>query len=265
MGLSRRFSPCHDRYDMGGVIKRFLLFVALTSLVSWTCMASQVSMAQVSHQLTRHATSDLWSGYVAFASHHHKFTSVSAKWIEPAVTCPTDGSVAFWVGFSNQGTVEQAGSFIRCSAGQPTYWSFWEMAPTEPIRGVFQVQPGDVLKSRVSFLGSRAHPKFEMSVRDITSGQSSRRDAACGQGLECSRTAVDWIGETISGDLPNWGSIRFSSCRATLDTGQLGPIGSPYWSNIPIDLVYFPSEQQRAVVTDLRGTGAFFRDIWKSA
>jgi hypothetical protein len=138
------------------------------------------------------------------------------------------------------------------------------MYPTEPIIRVFQIQPGDVLKSRVSF-GAGGHHQFEMSIRDITSGQSSTRDIACEQGLSCSRTYADWIGESISGDLPNWGSIRFSACRGALDTGQSGPIGSPYWSNLPIDMVDYPSGVKRAVVMDLRGTGAFFRDIWKSA
>jgi hypothetical protein len=211
-----------------------------------------------------HATSTGESGYVAYyPSYDTGFTLVSAKWVEPSVTCPVpklyDPAEAFWVGFTGDGTVEQAGSFVFCSNGTPYHWSFWEMYPTTGLARVFQIQPGDVIKSKVTYHPSSG--RFVMIVKDLTSAQSFVQRSTCGAGLGCSRISANWIVEDTTDTLPDWGTLRFYHCHARSDTGTIGTVSGPAWSYTPIDMVD-GSGNLRAHVSSLNATGAAFRDTW---
>ena len=207
----------------------------------------------------------MWSGYQAyFPSFDTGFTVVSAKWVEPSITCPPpdnlpNPTVAFWVGLSGDGTVEQSGSFAFCVNGIPSHWSFWSMFPATGTALVFTIEAGDVIKSKVSYLASS--DRFVMLVKDLTSGQSFVQRGSCGAGLDCSRVSANWIAENPSGPLPDWGTMRFYGCHATSDLGTIGTISGPGWSNLPIDLVD-DSFNLRAHVSGLNATGTAFTDTW---
>jgi hypothetical protein len=191
---------------------------------------------------TAHATSTGEAGYQAYyPSFDTGFTLVSAKWVQPAVTCPVpksiyDPAVAFWVGFAGgSGTVEQAGSFVFCSNGAPYYWSFWTMYPSTGLARIFQIQPGDIIKAKVAFHPSNG--RFVLIVRDLTSAQSFVQWSTCGASLDCSRQTANWTAEVLTDTLPDWGKLLFYSCHAVSDTGTIGTVSGPGWSYTPIDMV----------------------------
>src|SRR5438105_2174985 len=75
----------------------------------------------LSHRLVLHSTSGNWSGYAATGG---GFTSVSASWVQPAVSCTSKTTYSsFWVGIDGDGSnsVEQTGSEADCSGGRAVY------------------------------------------------------------------------------------------------------------------------------------------------
>src|ERR1700722_9808224 len=74
--------------------------------------------------------SHIWSGYVACGS---TYTSVTATWVQPQVSCTTAGNVSFWVGLDGYGssTVEQTGTSVSCATGTPQYYGWWEFYPAD--------------------------------------------------------------------------------------------------------------------------------------
>ncbi|MFD8708353.1 G1 family glutamic endopeptidase [Kitasatospora sp. NPDC059648] len=116
-----------------------------------------------------HGTSSNWGGYVATGG---KFTSVSADWIQPAVTCTdSDTRSAFWVGLDGDGsnTVEQIGTEADCSSGSPVYSAWYEMFPSYPTDLRDPVEPGDHLTASVTTDGSGT---FTLALTDSTRGWS---------------------------------------------------------------------------------------------
>ncbi|MFJ9775072.1 G1 family glutamic endopeptidase [Kitasatospora sp. NPDC101157] len=116
-----------------------------------------------------HGTSSNWAGYVSTGG---KFTSVSADWVQPAVTCTdTDSWSAFWVGLDGDGskTVEQIGTEADCSGGSPVYSAWYEMFPSYPVDLRDPVEPGDHLTASVTTDGSGV---FTLSLTDLTRGWS---------------------------------------------------------------------------------------------
>ncbi len=74
-----------------------------------------------------------WAGYDATSAH---YTSVSASWVQPKVTCKDDNEyvAAFWVGLdggkSGDDSVEQTGTEAICFYGILTEYAAWsEMYP----------------------------------------------------------------------------------------------------------------------------------------
>lgn len=101
-------------------MKRMKFFA---SLVAWAFFMGGMAPAA-----TTASHAGTWSGYVDKGA---TFTYVSASWIQPAVSCPVPTArVSFWIGFDGfgNGTVEQAGTFVKCSLNAPVdYRAFWEM------------------------------------------------------------------------------------------------------------------------------------------
>jgi hypothetical protein len=187
--------------------------------------------------------------------------------VQPSVTCPVpklySPQEGFWVGFAGgSGTVEQAGSYVLCSNGTPYYWSWWEMYPSTGIALMFAIEPGDLIKAKVTY-----HPasgRFVLIVRDLTSAQSFVQRSTCGAGLDCSRQTANWIAEDTTDTLPDWGKLRFYSCHAVSDTGTIGSVSGPGWSYTPIDMVD-GSGNLRAHVSSLNATGTSFTDTWDAS
>ncbi len=124
----------------------------------------------------RHSESLNWSGYAV--SGHGPYTSVQARWTQPAVDCaktPTAWS-SFWVGLDGDttGTVEQTGTEADCSSGSAVYYAWYEMYPHYPVEYANPVAPGDSMSAAVTYLG-RGY--FRLTITDATRGwsQSTRQ------------------------------------------------------------------------------------------
>ncbi|HJQ45046.1 MAG TPA: G1 family glutamic endopeptidase [Amycolatopsis sp.] len=97
-----------------------------------------------------------WGGYVSSGS----FTSATASWTEPAVTCTSTHDVfAPWVGIDGDGssTVEQVGVATDCSSGSPQYQAWYEMYPAAPVYYDNPVSAGDKITATVNRTGTNTY------------------------------------------------------------------------------------------------------------
>jgi len=125
------------------------------------------------------SNNNVWSGYVASPESGHQFTTVSASWVQTAVTCPkSDAWTLFWVGIDGwsqigNATVEQGGSSAQCTGGGKNsvdYEAWWEMYPTNDVQTVFPIAVGDHISSSVVY--SSTDRSYTVSVTDATSGMA---------------------------------------------------------------------------------------------
>ena len=104
----------------------------------------------------RHSTvtSVNWAGYAASGS-AGSFSSVSASWTQPSVTC-ADGETsysAFWVGLDGymSSTVEQIGTSSDCQNGDPTYYAWYEAYPKPGRLCSTTIDAGDQVEASVVY------------------------------------------------------------------------------------------------------------------
>jgi hypothetical protein len=148
-----------------------------------------------------------WSGYVTAG---REFSSVSARWTEPAVTCnATTDAFAPWVGLGGFGTtmVEQAGVETNCAAGVPVYRAWYELAPAAPVYYDDPVGAGDSISAEVTRAGTR----YTLTVTDHTR-QWSRTVTRSYDG---SNASAEFILESPTGTFPDFGTVTFT--RASVD------------------------------------------------
>ncbi|MGW4528756.1 G1 family glutamic endopeptidase [Amycolatopsis sp. NPDC004378] len=114
---------------------------------------------------------DNWAGYAA-AGVSGAFTSVSASWTQPAVSCTNDyRSSSFWVGIDGYANshLQQTGSKARCRDGVAEYYAWYEVLPASESRWDVAVEPGDHLHAEV---GKNAAGEWVMTLSDSTRGWS---------------------------------------------------------------------------------------------
>jgi hypothetical protein len=161
-----------------------------------------------------------WAGY-ASAGNPGTFTSVSASWTEPAVTCAaTDTLASFWVGLDGDGstTVEQTGTEADCDGGAAAYQGWFEMFPAAPVFYDDPLEPGDALSASVVADGGGA---FTLTLTDSTQGWTETTE-------QTSETAQLGSAEVITEapsdqavlPLSNFGTVGFTG--ATADDTALG-------------------------------------------
>ena len=175
-----------------------------------------------------------WSGYADASGGlsgpgvSGTFSSVSAKWTTPAVSCSNEDQLAAsWVGldgFNNQ-TVEQDGTLEWCFEGQPYYYTWYEMYPADNITVGDTVSPGDQIAARVSASGSN----YTLSLVDYTHPANSFSTVQTCARTVCTDTSAEWIVERPAfqigvAPLANYKSEHFSSGSVTAN-GVTSPIG----------------------------------------
>jgi hypothetical protein len=138
--------------------------------------------------------SNNWSGYADTGS---GFTTVTAKWTEPKASCTSASSLAaFWVGIDGYSStsVEQDGTLIECDGGSPSYFSWWEMYPSNDVQVVGgSVEPGDVITASVV----RSGTSYKLSVTDSTHPANSfSTTQSCS---DCANSSAEWIAEAPTG------------------------------------------------------------------
>lgn len=112
-----------------------------------------------------------WAGYAVTSG---RFTSASARFVVPRVTCtgPTSG-LSQWVGIDGYGsnTVEQDGISATCANGAPSYFAWYEMWGNleandgNLVRLLETVRPGDLISASVR----ASNNEWYFRVTDLTS------------------------------------------------------------------------------------------------
>ena len=162
------------------------------------------------------ATSQNWAGYAA-AGQPGTFTSVSASWTQPAVTCTAQQTFSsFWVGLDGDGTqtVEQTGTEADCNNGGPTYQGWFEMFPNAPVFYNNGVAPGDAMSASVVANGGGV---FTLTLADQTQGwtQTTSQTSAAAQ-LGSAEIVAEAPSDANSVlPLSNFGTVSFSDAAVT--------------------------------------------------
>jgi len=136
-----------------------------------------------------------WSGYADTAA-PGTFTAVSATWRQPATICSSEQRLtATWVGLDGftDSTVEQDGTLAYCFEGQASYYTWWEMYPTNSVVVVGSaVTPGDLIKASVTGSGG----SYTLSVTDASRPSNSFSTVqACAPAGGCEGSSAEWIAE----------------------------------------------------------------------
>ncbi len=212
-----------------------------------------------------------WAGYVSSGRDTH-FTSVSATWRQPAVSCAVGRAtyMSSWIGLGGDTShaVEQIGTEADCGVdGTATYSSWFELYPTVSGDPHVAIRPGDVVSAEVTVSGG----DVRLSMTNQTLGtRFSRRLHA--DHLDVS--SAEWIVEAPSvcptadpagcGDsvLSDFGSTRFTRARASA-AGRKGTVTGPGWTTTPYALAtggaptgVAPNAGPRAMESAQRGSRA---------
>jgi hypothetical protein len=197
-----------------------------------------------------HSTSSNWAGYAATGS---RFTSVSASWTQPAVSCGSATTYSsFWIGIDGDGSnsVEQTGTEADCSGGRAYYSSWYEMYPAYPVNYSNTVSPGDHFTSTVSVSGST----FTLTLTDVTRGWTKTTTKSSSTAKKYSAEVIAEAPSSSTGVLPlsNFGTASFTNSTAN---GQ--PIG-----NFSPDRINMASGSTTKATTSALSGGGNFSVTW---
>jgi hypothetical protein len=207
-----------------------------------------------------------WSGYADDNTSSNTYSKVTGKWVEPAVTCTsTEALAAFWVGIDgfNSGTVEQDGTLAFCDGGSASYYTWWEMYPTNTIQIVGStVSPGDAIAASVVKTGT----KYALKITDSTTPADSFTTTQTCAAATCVDSSAEWIAEAPSGSggilpLPNFKTWKLTA--ATVKSGST----SGKISTFPDDEITMvnSSSQVKAQPGPLNSAGNSFTVTWKKS
>ena len=130
------------------------------------------------------APSHRWAGFVVSAP-KVSYTSVSATWTQPALTCPRAGPAALstiWVGLGGygrkSGALEQVGTDANCdAAGRASAFAWFELLPdiAHTIDGT--VAAGDTISASVRVVELNV---VQLRLRNVTRHWSFRTEIKVG-------------------------------------------------------------------------------------
>ncbi|MFL5862770.1 MAG: G1 family glutamic endopeptidase [Solirubrobacteraceae bacterium] len=222
--------------------RMFLIMAAAAA-----CTLSAVPVASASTDVQT-ASSGNWAGYVVGGSSsgaHYK--NVSGSWVVPAAKCSSgQGYSSFWVGIGGSGSgqteaLEQTGTEADCNAnGSPSYFAWYELVPSAPVKVNMAVHPGDHITGKVTVEGTNV----TVSLSNATSGASFSKTL---QMSNPDTSSAEWIAEapsTCSGGLSNctplsladFGTVQFTNSNATTTDGHTGTISDSAWSTAAVTL-----------------------------
>ena len=205
-----------------------------------------------------------WAGYAVNSSKAGAFTSVTATWVQPELTCnPSQTSyAAFWGGLdgSDDNTVEQTGTLGECVGDVASYSAWYELYPQEDIVTIADktVSPGDRMTATVTADGSG---KFTLVLSDTPKNgpfwSETVIQKATTRPLPLQESA-EAIVEAPSSDkqilpLANFGTMSFTGVTANNE-----PIGSA--ANLPnLDQIDIESSggQLEAITSNLTNQDEF--------
>jgi hypothetical protein len=277
------------------------LLLAVAALAPMAALASEAAApgAASGHETfaalrtsTSTAVSSNWAGYMATGT-STTYTSVTATWKQPTVTCE-DGHAgaasAFWVGLGGSSSasqaLEQIGTSADCDSktGKPKYYAWYELVPSPSVTiKSLKVAPGDLITTSVNITGSDT---VLVQVKNRTR-KTTFTKALTVENPDLS--SAEWIAEapsTCNGyrcvtlPLSNFGSVQFTKIAA-IGNGIGGTLtANPGWTTTAISLVadnrhgFFPgpdtyagasSSSAGASPGDASTDGGSFTVTWSSS
>lgn len=203
-------------------------------------------------QFIKHSQSTNWSGYAAIKG---RYTSVSASWTVPTVTCSSTAYSSFWVGLDGDGssTVEQTGTDSDCQGRTPTYYAWYEMYPSYPVNLSKPVHPGDAMSASVT---SGSNSSFKLVISDSTQGWTFQTTKTLRSAKLASAEVIAEAPSSISGVLPlaNFGTVQFSN--AMVNSRSIGSFN-------PDEIVMATSKGTVKAQPSALSGGTAFSDTWK--
>jgi len=203
-----------------------------------------------------------WAGY-ADTKTSAKYSKVTGSWTQPRGTCRSGQSfAAFWAGIDgfNSKTVEQDGTLIQCSGGTITYFSWWEMFPTNDIQAVSSaVRPGDHITSSVTKSGT----SYKLTLTDSTHPAASfSTTQTCG--AKCVDSSAEWVAEAPSNGTSVLPLTKFGSWTLTGATAGAGSKSGTI-KTFPNQKIIMEnsSNQVKAQTGALNSAGNQFKVTWK--
>jgi hypothetical protein len=187
-----------------------------------------------------------WAGYAVTDG---TYTSVSANWVQPSVTCT--GAPTFytstWVGLDgyNDSALEQTGTEADCVNGTPEYGAWWEVLPASESPYSVTVRPGDHLSASVVYNGDGS---FTMTLSNTTEGWTKSTRHAGSSGFQNSSAEVISQATSVGGQIGTVGSgysVTFQDCEAN---------GTSFAELNPVQIV--PGDRS-GIITPLTSTGNF--------
>jgi hypothetical protein len=199
---------------------------------------------------TQEGSSENWAGYVVTTNDDSGFSAVSGQWTEPKVACKANSEPtysAYWVGLGGGGqessALEQIGTQADCStAGKATYYAWYELVPSAPVKLSLTVNPGDSIWARTAVSGDQV----SLLITDQTTHQTWSKTLTMTSATPDTSTA-EWVAEapsecaggTVSNCTPlplaDFGTATFKDAHAT-SAGHTGSIGDSHWTAEAIEL-----------------------------
>jgi len=196
------------RYLCGAIVGVLATAVALSATAGGAATAVRHGP---DHKISN-STSTNWSGYAVTGN---RFTSVSASWTEPTVSCSGTAYSSFWVGLDGDtsNTVEQTGTDADCSGSTPQYYAWYEMYPKFPVNLKGTVRPGDHLSASVTTDGRGG---FTLTISDSTQGWTNTTTARLKSAKLASAEVIAEAPSSSGGVLPlaNFGTVSFTGATA---------------------------------------------------
>lgn len=233
---------------------------------------------QVAGRSNASFTSTNWDGYTVTNTANTNtttFNSVSATWVQPAVTCNAAGSLgSTWVGLDGwlptSTSVEQGGSSAQCiNSVTPSYFLWWEMFPFNAEQDTVQINAGDTIHGSVTF--DTVNHVFDIVITDETLNKGLSESIACQPDMGgCPRSSAEVISEDTGGadnidglfSLPNYGTATYTNASVTDVNGNTGALSNPNW--VTNDVTEVSSEGiTKQTVGALSPDGSSFSTTWK--
>jgi hypothetical protein len=206
--------------------------------------------------IAREEESTNWSGYAADSG---TYSSVSASWVQPAVSCSSGSQyAAFWVGLDgySSSTVEQTGTDSDCDNGSPSYYGWYETYPNPSYNFGDTVEPGDTIDASVTYEGDN---NFLYTLADETQGWSVNTNQTEDDAALSSAEVIIEAPSSDSGVLPlaDFGTVNLSD--ALVDGSDIG-------SDNPAQIVIADSSGNlEDTVSSLSSNGENFSATWESS
>lgn len=176
------------------------------------------------------------------------FTSTTATWVQPKVTCSPGQATfsAFWVGLGglapDSKALEQVGTQANCTAaGKAVYSAWYEIVPAPSIMVKLKIFPRDLISASVNVEPDGVLVQIKDRTRKTSFTKLLPMPAAT------DFTSAEWIAEAPSTcdaqlvhcralPLANFGTISFTRIAAIANTHP-GTVTDATWASTPIDLV----------------------------